>query len=316
MARLRRSLLYVPGNMPSLLQNIPAFRCDVCMIDLEDAVPRSEKDAARMLTRRFLETYRVRAKEVFVRINGLDTPYYREDLAAVLPALPDGIRLPKCESPAMVKRLDQVLTEYEEMMGTEVGYFKVIASVESAEGILNAEHTARASDRLVGLGFSAEDYTASLQIDRPKTGEHLLVPRQLLLMACRAAGIQAIDTVWADMSDMDGFRAECEHIKVLGFDGKSLINPRQIEVVHEVYAPKESEVEYALQVVDAITKARELGTGVVSLAGKMIDAPVVARAVRVLLAAKSQGMIDQEIDESVIHGAEPEAAVSNQRATP
>jgi len=301
--RLRRSLLYVPGNMPSLLQNIPSFRCDVCMIDLEDAVPRSEKDGARLLTRRFLESYRMRGKEVFVRINGLDTPYYRDDLAAVLPALPDGIRLPKCENPSLVKRLDQILTEFEELMGCEVGYFKVIASVESAEGILSAERTARASERLIGLGFSAEDYTASLQIDRPKTGDHLLVPRQLLLMACRAAGIQAIDTVWADMNDMAGFREECEHIKVLGFDGKSLINPRQIDVVHEVFAPKEQEVEYALQVVDAIIKARELGSGVVSLGGKMIDAPVVARAVRVLLAAKSQGMIDTDIDESVIYGA-------------
>jgi citrate lyase subunit beta/citryl-CoA lyase len=301
--RLRRSLLYVPGNMPSLLQNIPAFRCDVCIIDLEDAVPRSEKDAARLLTRRFLETYRQRGKEVFVRINGLDTPYYRDDLAAVLPAMPDGVRLPKCENPKLAERLDQILTEYEETLGCELDYFKVIASVESAEGILNAERTARASERLIALGFSAEDYTASLHIDRPKTGDHLLVPRQLLLMACRSAGLQAIDTVWADMNDMEGFREECEHIKVLGFDGKSLINPRQIDVVHDVFAPKEAEVQYALEVVDAIIRAREAGTGVVSLGGKMIDAPVVARAVRVLMAAKSQGMIDTEIDESVIHGA-------------
>jgi citrate lyase subunit beta/citryl-CoA lyase len=130
----------------------------------------------------------------------------------------------------------------------------------------------------------------------------LLVPRQLLLMACRAVGIQAIDTVWADTMDMDGFRRECELIKVLGFDGKSLINPRQIDVVHEVFAPKPAEVEYALQVVDAIIGAREQGTGVVSLAGKMVDAPVVARAVRVLLAAKSLGMVDTDVDESVIYG--------------
>lgn len=304
MPRLRRSLLYVPGNMPSLLQNIPAFQCDVCIIDLEDAVPRAEKDAARLLARRFMESYKDRNKEIYVRINGLDTSYYRDDLKEVLPALPDGIRLPKCENPALVQRLDTILTEFEEYMGCEIGRFKIMASVESAEGILNVNQTARASDRLIALAFSAEDYTASLQIDRPKTGEHLLVSRQLLLMACRAAGIQAIDTVWADTTDMEGFRAECEHIKVLGFDGKSLINPRQIDILHEVMAPKPAEVDYALEVVDAIVKAREQGTGVVSLGGKMIDAPVVARAVRVILAAKSQGMIETDIDESVIYGKE------------
>ena len=107
--KLRRSLLYVPGNMPALLQNIPTFPCDVCIIDLEDAVPRAEKDAARLLTRRFLDTYRNRNKEIFVRINGLDTPYYQNDLAVTLPALPDGIRLPKCERPDLVERLDHLL---------------------------------------------------------------------------------------------------------------------------------------------------------------------------------------------------------------
>ena len=299
---LRRSLLYVPGNMPSMLQNIPVFDCDVGIIDLEDAVPRGEKDAARLLAASFLRSYTQRNKEVFVRVNGLDTPYIRDDLQVILPAMPDGVRLPKCERPEIAERVDDMLTEHEEYLGCEIGHFKMIASVESARGILSVDRIARSTDRLVAMAFSAEDYTASLHIDRPKQGDHLLVPRQLLLMACRAADIQAIDTVWADTSDMDGFRAECEHIKVLGFDGKSLINPRQIDIVHDVFAPKQDEVEYAVQVVDAITKAREQGTGVVSLAGKMIDPPVVARAVRVLLAAKSQGMTDITIDESVVYG--------------
>ena len=302
--RLRRSLLYVPGNMPSMLQNIPIFPSDVCIIDLEDAVPRTEKDAARLLSRRFIEGYTQRNKELYVRINGLDTPYFRDDLAQILPALPDGIRLPKCEHPSHLRRIDDLLTEFEEYLGCEIGRFKVIASVESAQGILNVNETARASERLVALGFSAEDYTANLQIDRPKTGEHLVVPRQLLLMACRAAGIQAIDTVWADASDQEGFRRECEHIKVLGFDGKSLINPRQIDVIHDVFAPKQAEVDYALQVIDAIKRAREMGTGVISLKGKMIDAPVVKRAARVLRTAYAHGLVDVIIHEEDIHGAE------------
>lgn len=301
---LRRSMLYVPGNMPSMLQNIPIFECDVCIIDLEDAVPRSEKDAARALAASFIRSYTQRNKEIFVRINALDTPYWQDDLEAILPSMPDGIRLPKCEKPEFAERLDDKLTEHEEYLGCPMGHFKMIASVESAEGILGVDKIAKASDRLIALGFSAEDYTASLHVDRPKSGDHLLVPRQLLLMACRAAEIQAIDTVWADTSDMEGLREECEHIKVLGFDGKSLINPRQIDVVHDVFAPRDEEIDYALQVVEAIQLARKQGTGVVSLAGKMIDAPIVARAVRVLLAAKSQGMIDTDIDESVIYGEE------------
>jgi citrate lyase subunit beta/citryl-CoA lyase len=244
-----------------MLQNIPAFPCDVGVIDLEDAVPRSEKDAARLLARRFMESYGNRNKEIFVRINGLDMPYYRDDLAEILPAMPDGVRLPKCESPALIERLDALLTEFEEYMGCEIGRFKIMASIESAEGILNVNQTARSSERLIALAFSAEDYTASLHVDRPKTGEHLLVPRQLLLMACRAAGIQAIDTVWADTTDLEGFRAECELIKILGFDGKSLINPRQIDILHEVFAPKPEEVDYALEVIEAIKRAREQGTG-------------------------------------------------------
>lgn len=294
--RLRRSLLYVPGNLPSLLQHIPALRCDVCVIDLEDAVPRAEKDAARLLTRRFLESYRERDKEIYVRVNGLATPFFRDDLNAVLPAYPDGIRLPKCERPEFVERADDVLGGIEEALGCASGRFRIIASVESALGILNVDRTARASDRLVALGFSAEDYAADLHIDRPKSGEHLLVPRQQLLIACRAYGLHAIDTVWADTADAEGFRRECEHIKVLGFDGKSLINPRQIDIVHDVFAPKEDELEYALQVVEALSEARRQGSGVVSLAGKMIDAPVVERAIRVLKAAKSQGMLEADID--------------------
>lgn len=125
--RLRRSLLYVPGNMPSMLQNIPVFQCDVCVIDLEDAVPRGEKDAARLLSRRFIEGYTERNKEIYVRINGLDTPYFRDDLAQILPVLPDGVRLPKCETPSDLRRLDDLLTEFEEYLGCEIGRFKIIA---------------------------------------------------------------------------------------------------------------------------------------------------------------------------------------------
>jgi citrate lyase subunit beta/citryl-CoA lyase len=302
--KLRRSLLYVPGNMPSMLQNVPLFQCDAVQIDLEDAVPLAEKDAARILVRRFLDTYKVRNKEVLVRINGLDTKWALDDLKTVLPGIPDGIRLPKADSPDVVERLDTLLTEYEEELGLELGFFKILPSIETAQGVINAVHTARASTRLIGLAFGAEDYTATMEIERTKTGEELFNARMNVLWAAKAAGIQALDSIFADVNDMDALRRETELIKKLGFTGKSLVNPRQIDVVHEVFAPKQAEVDYALQVMDAIKRAREMGTGVISLKGKMIDRPVVVRAARVLSTARAHGMVDVVINEEDINGAE------------
>jgi citrate lyase subunit beta/citryl-CoA lyase len=302
--RLRRSLLYVPGNMPSMLQNIPIFHSDGIIIDLEDAVPVSEKDAARVLVRKFLENHTDRQKEILVRINPLDSKWGYEDLKEVLPALPDGIRLPKADTPEIVEQLDTLLTEFEEELGLEIGRFGILPSIESARGVINVIRTARSSRRVFALAFGAEDYTASLEIERTKSGEELFAARTRVVWAAKAAGIQAIDSIFADVGDMEGLRRETELIKTLGFNGKSLVNPRQIDIIHAVFAPKGEEVDYALQVVEAIKRARQMGTGVISLGGKMVDAPVVKRAVRVLKTARAHGMIDIDLDEEVIYGEE------------
>uniref|UniRef100_C6E8H0 Citrate (Pro-3S)-lyase n=1 Tax=Geobacter sp. (strain M21) TaxID=443144 RepID=C6E8H0_GEOSM len=302
--KLRRSLLYVPGNMPSMLQNIPIFNCDSVIIDLEDAVPLSEKDAARHLVKRFLMEYTDRNKELLVRINPLDTRWGYEDLKVVLPAMPDGIRLPKADTPEIVERLDTLLTEFEEELEVEIGRFGILPSLESALGVINAVGIARSSQRIFALAFGAEDYTASMEIERSRGGEELFNARTRVLWAAKANGIQALDTIFADVGDMEGLRAETELAKRLGYTGKCLVNPRQIEVVHEVFAPKQHEVEYALQVIEAIKRARQLGTGVISLGGKMVDAPVVKRAARVLRTAYAHGMVDALIDEEAIHGAQ------------
>lgn len=302
--RLRRSLLYVPGNMPSMLQNIPIFNCDSVIIDLEDAVPMSEKDAARHLVKRFLLNYTDRNKELLVRINPLDARWGYEDLKVVLPALPDGIRLPKADTTEIVERLDTMLTEFEEALDLEIGRFTVLPSLESALAINNAVGIAKASQRIFALAFGAEDYTASMEIERTKGGEELFNARTCVLWAAKAAGIQALDTIFADVGDMEGLRAETELVKRLGYTGKCLVNPRQIEVVHDVFAPKQEEVDYALQVIDAIKRARLMGTGVISLGGKMVDAPVVKRAARVLRTAYAHGMVGTLIDEEEIHGAQ------------
>ena len=302
--QLRRSLLYVPGNMPSMLQNIPLFNCDGVIIDLEDAVPLSEKDAARILVKRFLENYTERNKEVLVRINPLDSKWGLDDLRVVLPALPDGVRLPKADTPEIVERLDTLLTEFEEELELDIGRFRILPSIESARGILNATGIASTSKRVFALAFGAEDYTASMEIERTKGGEELFNARTRVLWAARAAGIQAIDTIFADVNDMEGLRRETELIKRLGYTGKSLVNPRQIDVVHEVFAPKQEEIDYALQVIDAIKRARLMGTGVISLGGRMIDAPVVKRAVRVLRTAHAHGLVDSAVEDEVVYGAE------------
>ena len=157
---------------------------------------------------------------------------------------------------------------------------------------------------LAGLGFGAEDYTASMEIERTKGGEELFNARMTILWAAKAAGIQAIDTIFADLNDMEGLRRETELAKKLGYTGKCMVNPRQIDVIHDVFAPKQEEVDYALQVIDAIKRARMMGTGVISLKGKMIDAPVVKRAARVLRTAFAHGLVDEIIHEEDIHGAE------------
>lgn len=299
---LRRSLLYVPGNMPSMLQNIPVFAADAVIIDLEDAVPIGEKDAARRLVRRFLERYQDRRQEVLVRINALDTEWGFEDLREVLPALPDGIRLPKADTPEIVERLDTLLTEHEEALGLEIGRFRILPSIESALGIINCIEIAATSKRILGLAFGAEDYTASMEIERTRSGEELFNARSRVVWASKAAGVQAIDTIFADVKDMEGFRRETELVKTLGFTGKSLVNPRQIEVVHEVFAPKPEEIAHAREVIEAIQRARAMGTGVISLGGKMVDAPVVKRALRVIRTAYAQGLVDEVPGEEVLRG--------------
>jgi citrate lyase subunit beta/citryl-CoA lyase len=300
--KLRRSLLYVPGNMPGMLQNIPVFEADGVMIDLEDAVPLQEKDAARLLTRNFLRFYQDRNKEMIVRINALDTAYAAADLREILPALPDGIRLPKADNPETVELLDTLLTEQEEALGLAIGHFKIIPSIESAQGVLNCVKTARASTRIVALAFGAEDFTASMEIDRTKTGEELFSARTRVVWAAKSVGVQVIDTIFPDVNDMEALRAETMLVKRLGFTGKSLVNPRQIEIIHEVFRPTQVEIDHAIEVMDAIKRAREMGTGVISLKGRMVDAPVVMRAARVLKTAVAFGMIDYPLSDEVIYG--------------
>jgi citrate lyase subunit beta/citryl-CoA lyase len=288
--------------MPSMLQNVPLFQCDSVILDLEDAVNHAEKDAARNLVRRFLSSWKERNKEVLVRINPLYTKWGRDDLKAILPEMPDAIRFPMCETPELALELDDELSRYERENGLEAGHFGILPSIETVKSVLNAYAIANSTKRIFGLAFGAEDYTASMGIARTSSGEDLVHPRMMVVMAAKAAGLQAIDSIFPDVNDMDALKKETEFVKRIGYTGKCLVNPRQIDVIHEVFAPRREEIDYAREVVEAIRQAQKMGTGVISLKGKMIDAPIVMRAMNTLRIAFAQGLIDTPVDEEILNG--------------
>ncbi len=288
--KLRRSMLYVPGNNPSMVKDAHIFGADTVMFDLEDSVSIYEKDAARFIVYEALKGIDYEGTEIAVRINGLDTPYGLEDLKAMVRAKPDIIRLPKTETKEDIEHIDQLITELEISEHIPLGTIKLMAAIESALGVLNAREIAFASSRLVGIAIGAEDFVTDMKTTRSKDGTELLAARSQLLLAARAAGIYAIDTVFSNVNDEDGFSNEVNHIKQLGFDGKSVINPRQIDVVHTIFTPTAKEIDQAIRIINASEDALKKGSGVVSLDGKMVDKPIIERAQRVLTLAKASGI--------------------------
>lgn len=287
MDRLRRTMLYVPGNNPAMLADAHIYQADSLMFDLEDSVSLSEKDSARHLVFQMVKNMNY-PTEVVVRINGLDTPYGVQDIHAMVRAGVDVIRLPKTDSAEDVKAVEEIIASVEEDMGLEIGTTKMMAALESPLGIINAYEIATASKRLIGIAIGAEDYVTNMKTNRSLAGIEILTARSQLVIAARAAGIAALDTVFSDIEDMHTFKKEVNLIKQLGFDGKSVINPRQIDIVHEIYRPKEKEIEFAKKVMMAIAEAEEKGSGVIAVDGKMVDKPIVERAQRVLDLAGGQ----------------------------
>ncbi|MGM0322281.1 citrate (Pro-3S)-lyase, beta subunit [Enterococcus sp. AZ067] len=293
MERLRRTMMFVPGANAAMLRDAPLYGADSVMFDLEDAVSLNEKDSARTLVHFALKTFDYSAIETVVRINGLDT-LGALDIEAMVLAGVNVIRLPKTETAQDIIDVAAVITQVEEENDLPVGTTKMMAAIESAEGVLNARDIATASDRLIGIALGAEDYVTNMKTRRYPDGQELLFARSMILHAARAAGIAAIDTVFSDINDTDGFIAETTRIKQLGFDGKSVINPRQIPLVNGIYAPSKAEIQQAKEVIWAIREAESKGSGVISLNGKMVDKPIVERAERVIALAKAAKLITEE----------------------
>lgn len=280
-------MLFVPGNNPGMIQDVHIYGSDSIMFDLEDAVSLNQKDAAREIVFNALKTIDYGAKELVVRINGLDTPYGQTDIEAMVWGGAHVIRLPKTERKEDIIDVEQVVSDAEKRAGREKGSVRLMAAIESALGVINAYSIATSSDRLIGIALGAEDYVTSLKTTRSIEGTELLFARSQILVAARAAGIDAIDTVFSDFNDMEGFIEEVRLIKQLGFDGKSVLNPRQIPPVHEIYTPSEKEIDNAKRIIAAIAEAESKGSGVISLNGKMIDKPIVERAQSVIELAKA-----------------------------
>lgn len=293
MERLRRTMMFVPGANAGMLRDAPLYGADSIMFDLEDSVSLKEKDTSRALVHFALKTFDYSSVETVVRINGLDT-CGSLDIEAVVTAGVNVVRLPKTETAQDIIDVEKEIERVEREYGIPVGRTRMMAAIESAEGVLNARDIAKASDRLIGIALGAEDYVTNMKTRRYPDGQELFFARSMILHAARAAGIAAIDTVYSDVNNTEGFQAEVSHIKQLGFDGKSVINPRQIPLVNEIYTPTEKEIDNAKQVIWAIREAESKGSGVISLNGKMVDKPIVERAERVIMLAKAAGVLTEE----------------------
>lgn len=278
--------MFVPGNNPGKLQSAGIYGADSVIFDLEDAVAITEKDAARHLVHNTIKTISFTC-EVAVRINHIQTPFGKDDLAAVLPARPGLIRLPKAESADDIREIDEIISKAEHQYGFEPGFIKMGAAIETAKGLRQAYNIATASPRMAFIAIGGEDFIADMKTTRSKEGQELFVARSQLIFAAREAGIQAIDTVFSDVNDEETFIAEVTMIKGLGFDGKSVINPRQVRLVHQVFAPTEQEITNAQRILAAYQEALDRKSGVIALDGKMIDGPIVTRAERVLAYAQA-----------------------------
>ena len=292
-----RSMLFLPGNNPNMLINGNCLGADAVIFDLEDAVSPSEKDAARILVRNTMKYMDFSSCQTVVRINSADTDYWKTDLDYIIPEKPDFILLPKTATSQDVLAVDGYISELEDKHNIEKGLTGIIALIETALGVENSFNVATASKRVKALFLGAEDLTSDMQCKRTKEGREIEYARCRLVTSARAAGIDVYDTPFTDVNDDEGIVSDTELAKALGFTGKAAISPRHVEVINSVFSPTEEEIDYAYEVIDAIRIAKEHGKGAISLRGKMIDAPIVARAEKVIFMAKALGMDRRDNDE-------------------
>jgi len=294
MKKLRRTMMFCPASNPKMLFTAQVYNPDCIIFDLEDAVAYAEKDSARDLLCEALKAVDYGNIEVFARINALYTPFGETDVRELVKAGLKNIRLPMCESCADVQKLETLIEEVEKENGIEIGTVKIQCAIETPKGIENAYEIAKSSSRVIVISIGAEDFTRSLGTDRTKAGRELFYARTRLVIAASAAGVDSIDTVWADVSDMEGFTAEVKDAKNLGFSGKSCVHPAQVKEVHRIYTPTKDEISKALEIICAAKEAETMNLGVITVKGKMVDFPVIQKAERIVALAKGAGVYKEE----------------------
>ncbi len=287
----RFSRLYLPGNSPSLMLNAGIHKPDGIILDLEDAVAVDKKYEARFLVRNSLRSIDFYGAERMVRINQI--PAGLDDLDYIIPHNVNLILVPKCEEAAQILLLNKRINEIKKEHSIE-GNIWLMPIIESAKGVMNAYQIATSADNIVAMAIGLEDYTADLGTRRTNEATESFYARSVVVNACRAAGIQPIDSVFSDVGDMEGLKENVLKSKALGFDGMGCIHPRQIRVIHEYFAPDASEISKAKKIVKAFDEATEKGLGVVSLGTKMIDPPVVKRAQKTIDLAVNMGKLSKE----------------------
>ena len=287
----RISRLYLPGNKPSMMINAGIHKPNGIILDLEDAVAHDKKYEARFLVRNVLRGMNFYGAERMVRINQI--PLGLDDLDYIVPHNPNLILVPKCESAEQIHQVNVRIESIQKQQGVQQDIW-LMPIVESALGVVKAYEIASAADNVVAMAIGLEDYTADIGTRRTDEGTESFFARSQVVNACRAAGIQPIDSVFSDVSDMDALARNVQRSKSLGFDGMGCIHPRQIPVIHANFAPQEAEILKAKRIVDAFIKATEKGLGVVSLGTKMIDPPVVKRAENTLNLAISLGIVQAD----------------------
>jgi len=296
--RYRRSRLYLPGNTPKLMINAGLHKPDGIILDLEDSVAPAKKDEAKLLVRNALRQVNFYGAERMVRINQI--PKGLDDLDYVIPHNVNLILIPKCETGKQIKQVEEKISKISNEKNISCPIY-LMPIIESALGVINAYEIASASENVVSLAIGLEDYTADLGTQRTKEGRETFFARCQIVNAACAAGIQPIDSVFSDVSDMEALKNVVLESKSLGFDGMGCIHPRQIKVIHENFAPNDKEIEKAKKIVTAFYKAIEKGLGVVSLGSKMIDPPVVKRAQRTIEMAVEVGKLSKNWREEYVN---------------
>ena len=282
-----RTLLSIPGNRQNMIEKARALPADVLVLDLEDSVPVTEKAKARAMVRDSIPGVAGKGQKVFVRINSLPSGHAQQDLEAVIVEGIDGISLPKPGSGDEVRQAVSIIERLEGERGIRQGHIKLVPWIETAKGLLTAFDIASASPRVVGISLGAEDFTLDTGIQRSEEGDELFLPRFMIVIAAKAADIIAIDTPYNDFTNEEGLLSEARLARRLGFEGKFVIHPSQIDPVNQVFRPSQEEVAQAKSIDEAFKAAEAQGFASTSLDGKMIDIPQAQRARKLLAIAQS-----------------------------